>query len=166
MSFALYVALGHWRPDRARQGWADRAAQDISGQGGVPDRAGRDMAWSAESDRSGTGQVCARPGSVVQYWAVQRQAEWNRAAPDRTRQCRKRPGRATNDRSVLGRARQHLTGPGMASRSGRGVGKASVRQRTARQDRAGPVCVRIGRGRLGHGRALCAYHIYQEHSCP
>ena len=120
MSFALYVALGHWRPDRARQGWADRAAQDRSGQGRVPDRAERDMAWSAEPDRSGTGQVCAKPGSVVQYWAVQRQAEWNRAAPDRTRQCRKRPGRATNDRSVLGRARQNLTGPGMASRSGRG----------------------------------------------
>ena len=86
----------------------------------MPDRAGRDLAWSAEPDRSGTGQVCARPGSIVQYWAVQRHAEWNRAAPDRTRQCRKRPGRATNDRSVLVRARQNLTGPGMASIIGRG----------------------------------------------
>ena len=83
----------HWViGDRTGPDRAGRTGLRKTDPGKVECRTGLGETWHGQQNRTGAGpgRFVQGRGGVVQYWAVQRQAEWNRAAPDRTRQCRKR----------------------------------------------------------------------------
>ena len=124
-------------PGRVEPGWVAHGRIDIVGR-----------------DR---GQARARPAHGVAVWGMvgqdstwrveQSSARQNQARPAMTGQGHEGSVSAGQDWAKPNRAwhdQQNWTGGG---------GKGSVRQCRARQDRAGPVLVRIGRGRLGQDRA-------------